>query len=165
MSARPTRPGRALARLALLPSVVAAAVVAAPAASAAPPAPAAPLAPAQDPTIQVTLDSAAIGSAPGTVELSGTVTCSEPLQVVVYGDVAQVQGLEIARDYYFVDPLVQCSSTPTTWTTTTIGALRVFLPLPTVVSMSTQYCVGDVGPCYTSTTRQTVTLPDATAAA
>src|SRR4051794_21326265 len=33
MSARPTRPGRALARLALVPSVVAAAVVAAPAAS------------------------------------------------------------------------------------------------------------------------------------
>jgi hypothetical protein len=129
-------------------------VLAAPAALAAPPVPA----PVQQQTVEVTLDSAEIGSAPGTVVVSGTVTCTDPVEVFVFGDVAQVQGLDIARDFFFVDPSVQCSSTPTEWTATSFGALRVFLPLPTTINVSAQYCLTDVL-CLTATASETLTLP------
>jgi hypothetical protein len=88
------------------------------------------------------------------VVLTGTVTCSEPVDAVVLGDVAQVQGLDIARDFFGV--LAPCSSTPTPWTATSAGALRVFLPLPTYIEVNAQYCVGEV--CRTATVSETVTL-------
>ncbi|MGY1637909.1 hypothetical protein ACI78V_14780 [Geodermatophilus sp. SYSU D00742] len=154
MSAGTTRRGSALARTALvLGVVVAVATLAAPSALAAPPVPAPP-APAQLQSVEVTLDSAGIGSEPGTVVVTGTVTCSEPAEAIVFGDVAQVQGLDIARDFFGV--LVPCSSTPTAWTATSGGALRVFLPLPTFVEANAQYCVVDL--CHTATTTRTITL-------
>jgi hypothetical protein len=146
-----SRPGPAPARLALvLCGVVATTTLAAPSALAAPPAP------AQVQPIEVTLDSAEIGSAPGTVVLSGTVTCDTSVEVGIYGDVAQVQGLDIARDFFFVDPLVQCSTTPSAWTATSFGALRVFLPLPTIITVDAQYCVDVV--CQTASISETLTL-------
>jgi hypothetical protein len=148
MSANHTR--RAL----VLGVLVAAATLVAPPALAAPPVPA----PVQQPTVEVTLDSAEIGSAPGTVVVTGTVTCTEPVEVFVFGDVAQVQGYDIARDFFFVDPAVSCASTPTEWTATSFGALRVFLPLPTTFIVSAQYCVSDVV-CLTATATETLTLP------
>jgi hypothetical protein len=147
MSANHTR--RALT----LGVLVAAATLVAPPALAAPPVPV-----QQQQSVEVTLDSAEIGSAPGTVEVAGTVTCTDPVEVVVFGDVAQVQGLDIARDFFFVDPPVQCSSTPTAWTATSFGALRVFLALPTTINVSASYCVSDVL-CLTATTSETLTLP------
>jgi hypothetical protein len=154
MSAGKTRPGLALARVApVLGVLVAAATLAAPPALAAPPVPVQQL-----PSIEVTLDVATIGSAPGTLALTGTVTCSDPADAAVFGDIAQVQGLDIARDFFFVDPLLPCSSTPTAWTATSLGALRVYLPMPTTITVSAQYCVGELGPCYTGTTSETLTL-------
>ena len=137
-----TRGGLALARVAL----VLCAVIAATALAVHP-------ARAQEP-IQVTLDSATIGSEPGTVVLSGTVTCDIEVEAAVFGDVAQVQGLDIARDFFGL-PL-QCSSTPTAWTTTSFGALRVFLPLPTFIEVNGQYC--DELLCHTASISETVTL-------
>ncbi|MGY1640814.1 hypothetical protein ACI782_06715 [Geodermatophilus sp. SYSU D00703] len=154
MSAHPSR--RAL----VLGVVAAATTLVAQPALAAPPVPVTPPVPVQQlQTIEVTLESAEIGSAPGTVDVTGTVTCSTPVEAAVFGDIAQVQGLDIARDFFFVDPLVQCSSTPTTWTTTSLGALRVFLPLPTTINVSAQYCVDELGTCFTGTTTETLTLP------
>ena len=147
MSAATTRRGLVLARVALvLCAVVAATTLAAPPAR------------AQE-AIEVTLDSATIGSEPGTVVLSGTVTCDAPVEAGVFGDVAQVQGLDIARDFFFVDPIVQCSSTPSTWTATSVGALRVFLPMPTTIKVNAQYCVDVV--CQTASINETVTLAPA----
>jgi hypothetical protein len=138
-----TRRGLALVRVALvLCAVIAATTLAAHPAR------------AQD-AIQVTLDSVTIGSEPGTVVLSGTVTCDNEVEAVVFGDVAQVQGLDIARDFFGL-PL-QCSSTPSEWTTTSFGALRVFLPLPTTIDVNAQYCVGEL--CHTASISQTLTLP------
>jgi hypothetical protein len=128
--------------------VVATVALTAPSALAVPPVPA-----LVDP-IAVTLDSAEIGTEPGTVVLTGTITCSVPVDAVVFGDVAQVQGLDIARDFFGV--LAPCSTAPTTWTTTSPGALRVFLPLPTYIEVNAQYCIGDV--CPTVTVTETVTL-------
>ena len=108
---------------------------------------------AQEP-IQVALDSVTIGSEPGTVVLSGTVTCDNEVEAVVFGDVAQVQGLDIARDFFGL-PL-QCSSTPSEWTTTSSGALRVILPLPTFIEVNAQYCVDVV--CHITTITETLTL-------
>ena len=143
MSAATTRRGLVLARVALvLCAVVAATTLAAPSAV------------AQPEPIQVTLDSATIGSEPGTVVLSGTVTCDAAVEAAVFGDVAQVQGLDIARDFFGL-PL-QCSSTPTEWTTTSFGALRVFLPLPTIIEVNAQYCVELL--CHTTTISETLTL-------
>ncbi len=156
MSSGTTRRGPAVGRVALvLCVVVAATTLASPAALAAPPAP------AQVAPIEVTLDSAEIGSEPGTVVLSGTVTCDNPVEAVVFGDVAQVQGLDIARDFFGLP--VQCSSTPSAWTATSLGALRVFLPLPTIININAQYCVGEV--CHTASISQTLTLPAASPAA
>jgi hypothetical protein len=139
----------ALARTTLVLSVVVATVaLTAPSALAVPPVPA-----LVDP-IAVTLDSAEIGTEPGTVVLTGTITCSVPVDAVVFGDVAQVQGLDIARDFFGV--LAPCSSTPTAWTATSAGALRVFLPLPTYIEVNAQYCIGDV--CPTATVTETITL-------
>ncbi|MGK5112012.1 hypothetical protein [Geodermatophilus sp. CPCC 205506] len=153
MSAGTPRPVAALARTALvLCVVVATATLAAPSALAAPPIPVRP-APAQVDPVEVTLDSAEIGSEPGTVVLRGTVTCNVPVDAVVFGDVAQVQGLDIARDFFGVP--APCSSTPTAWTATSFGALRVFLPLPTYIEVNAQYCVGEL--CYTATVTETVT--------
>ncbi|MGY1690387.1 hypothetical protein [Geodermatophilus sp. SYSU D01105] len=129
-------------------AVAAATTLAAPTALAAPP--------AQVEPVTVTLDSAEIGDAPGTVVLTGTVTCDSAVEAAVFGDVAQVQGLDIARDFFGIP--VQCSSTPTTWTATTIGALRVFLPMETHVNVNAQYCTAEL--CHTATTRQTLVLPD-----
>ncbi len=143
MSSTTTGRGLALARVALVVGVVVAATTLA-----------APSALAQPEPIQVTLDSATIGSEPGTVVLTGTVTCDNPVEAGVFGDVAQVQGLDIARDF-FGSP-VQCSSTPSDWTATSFGALRVFLPLPTFVEVTAQYCVDVV--CYTATISETLTL-------
>ena len=156
MSSGTTRRGLAVARVALvLCVVVAATVLTAPAVLAAPPAR------AQVEPIEVTLDSAAIGSQPGTVVLSGTVTCDNPVEATVFGDVAQVQGLDIARDFFGL--LVQCSSTPSVWTTTSVGALRVFLPLPTTINVNAEYCVLEL--CQTASTSQTLTLAAAEPAA
>ena len=132
-----------LARLALVLGVVAATTLASPSAL------------AQVGPIEVTLDSAEIGSQPGTVVLSGTVTCDIPVEAAVFGDVAQVQGLDIARDFFGLP--VQCSSTPSNWTATSFGALRVFLPLPTIIDVNAQYCVGEL--CHTASISQTFTLP------
>ena len=148
MSSGTTRRGPALPRVALvLCGVVATTTLAAPSALAA------PLAQLQP--IEVTLDSAVIGSAPGTVVLSGTVTCDTPVEAGVFGSVAQVQGMDIARDFFSVDAAVQCSSTPSAWTATSVGALRVFLPLPTTIDVFGQYCVGAV--CQTVSISETVT--------
>ncbi|MGY1703575.1 hypothetical protein ACI79C_03305 [Geodermatophilus sp. SYSU D00697] len=143
MSARTVR--RALV---LGAAVAAATTLAAPTALAAPP--------AQVEPVTVTLDSAEIGDAPGTVVLSGTVTCDSAAEAAVFGDVAQVQGLDIARDFFGIP--VQCSTTPTTWTATTIGALRVFLPVETHITVNAQYCTVEL--CHTATTRQTLVLSD-----
>jgi hypothetical protein len=153
MSAARTHRGLTLARVSFMVGVVVAATtLAAPSALAAPPDPA----PAPTEPIEVTLDSATIGSAPGTVVLTGTVTCDNPVEAVVFGDVAQVQGLDIARDFFGF--IVQCSSTPSAWTATSEGALRVFLPLPTVINVEAGYCVEEL--CYTtSSISQTLTLP------
>ena len=142
MSAPTTRRGLAQLRVALVLCVVAAATLAAHPAR------------AQVDAIQVTLDSATIGSEPGTVVLSGTVTCDTEVEAAVFGDVAQVQGLDIARDFFGL-PL-QCSSTPSEWTTTSFGALRVFLPLPTFIEVNAQYCVGEL--CHTASISETLTL-------
>ena len=159
MSAGTTR--RGLTRAALtLGVVVATATLAAPSALAAPPIPALPAPPAQVEPVEVTLDSVEIATEPGTVVLTGTVTCNVPVDAIVFGDVAQVQDLDIARDFFGV--LAPCSSTPTAWTATSAGALRVFLPLPTFVEVNAQYCLVDL--CYTATVTETVTLtepPDA----
>lgn len=145
-----TRRGPALARVSLvLCGAVATTVLGAPSALAA------PATGAQAQPIQVTLDSVAIGSAPGTLVLSGTVACDTPVEAGVFGSAAQVQGLDIARDYFSVDAAVHCSSTPSAWTATSAGALRVFLSLPTVVDVSAQFCVGDA--CPTVSITQTVT--------
>ena len=144
MSSGTTRRGRAIARVALLLcGVVATTMLAAPPAG------------AQVQPIAVTLDSAELGDAPGTVVLTGTVTCDRSVEAGVFGDVAQVQGLDIARDYFSVEAAVQCSTTPSAWTATSAGALRVFLSLPTVIDVYGQYCVGEV--CQTVTTTETVT--------
>ena len=149
MSSGTTRRGPALARVALvLCGVVATTTLAAPSALAA------PLPDAQVQPIEVTLDSAEIGSAPGTVVLSGTVTCESEVEAAVFGGLAQVQGLDIARDFFGL-PL-QCSSTPSEWTTTSSGALRVFLPLPTFIEVNAQYCVDVV--CHITTITETLTL-------
>ena len=66
----------------------------------------------------------------------------------------ETSGLDIARDFFCL-PL-QCSSTPTEWTTTTLGALRVFLPLPTFIEVNGQYC--DELLCHTASISETVTL-------
>jgi hypothetical protein len=142
MSAPTTRRGLARLRVALVLCVVAAATLAAHPAR------------AQVDAIQVTLDSATIGSEPGTVVLSGTVTCDNEVEAAVFGDVAQVQGLDIARDFFGL-PL-QCSSAPSAWTTTSFGALRVFLPLPTTIEVNAQYC--DELLCHTASISETVTL-------
>jgi len=142
MSAPTTRRGLALLRVALVLCVVAAATFAAHPAR------------AQVDAIQVTLDSVTIGSEPGTVVLSGTVTCDQEVEAAVFGEVAQVQGLDIARDFFGL-PL-QCSTTPSAWTTTSLGALRVFLPLPTIIEVNGQYC--DELLCYTASISETVTL-------
>lgn len=148
MSSATTRRGLALARVALVLCVVlGATALASPSALAAPPAP------VQADPIQVTLDSAALGSEPGTVVLSGTVTCDSPVEAAVFGTVAQVQGLDIARDFFGLP--VQCSTTPSVWTTTSVGALRVYLPLPTTIDVNAQYCVEEV--CSTASTSQTLT--------
>ncbi len=152
MSSGTTHRGPALARGALvLCGVVATTAFAAPSALAAVPSPT----PAQAQPIEVTLDSVEIGSAPGTLVLSGTVACDTPVEAGVFGSVAQVQGLDIARDYFSVEAAVQCSTTPSAWTATSAGALRVFLSLPTVIDVSAQFCVGEV--CSTVTTTETVT--------
>jgi hypothetical protein len=137
-----TRRGLALARLAVVLGVVATTTLASPSAL------------AQAGPIEVTLDSAEIGSQPGTVVLSGTVTCDNPVEATVFGDVAQVQGLDIARDFFGLP--VQCSSTPSVWTATSFGALRVFLPLPTTIDVNARYCVGEV--CHIASISQTLTL-------
>ncbi len=150
MSSGTTRRGPAPARVALvLCGAVATTTLGAPSALAAPPTR------AQVQPIEVTLDSVEIGSAPGTLVLSGTVACDTPVEAGVFGGAAQVQGLDIARDYFSVDAAVQCSSTPSAWTATSAGALRVFLALPTVVDVSAQYCVGTV--CPTVSVSETVT--------
>ena len=138
-----TRRSLALARVTVVLGVVAATTLAS------------PFALAQIGPIEVTLDSAEIGSQPGTVVLSGTVTCDIPVEAAVFGDVAQVQGLDIARDFFGLP--VQCSSTPSKWTATSFGALRVFLPLPTIIDVNAQYCVGEL--CHTASISQTLTLP------
>ncbi len=148
MSSTTTGRGLALARVALVVGVVVAATTLA-----------APSALAQPEPIQVTLDSATMGSVPGTVVLSGTVTCDNPVEAGVFGDVAQVQGLDIARDFFGLP--VQCSSTPSAWTATSVGALRVFLPLPTTINVNAQYCDEEL--CHTASTSRTLTLtPPAT---
>ncbi|MGY1663890.1 hypothetical protein ACI78Q_21890 [Geodermatophilus sp. SYSU D00705] len=144
--------------LVLVGTVVATVLLAAPSALAAPPVPA-PV-PDQVEPIEVTLDSLEMGTAPGTVMATGTITCSATVDAVVFGNVAQVQGLDIARDAFGV--LAPCSSTPSTWTATSFGALRVFLPMPTYVEINAQYCVGEV--CQTATITETVTLTAAAAA-
>jgi hypothetical protein len=158
MSSRTTRRGPTLARVALvLCGVVATTTVAVPSALAAPPTR------AQVQPIAVTLDSAEIGSAPGTVVLSGTVTCDTPVQAGVFGSVAQVQGMDIARDFFSIETAVQCSSTPSAWTATSAGALRVFLPQPTTIDVYAQYCVGEA--CPTVSISETLTLVAAAPAA
>jgi hypothetical protein len=158
MSSGTTRRGSALARVAIvLCGVVATTMLAAPSALAAPPAR------AQIQPIAVTLDSAEIGNAPGTVVLSGTVTCDTPVQAGIFGSVAQVQGMDIARDFFSIDAAVQCSSTPSAWTATSAGALRVFLPLPTTIDVYAQYCVEEA--CPTVSVSETVTLAAAAPAA
>ena len=107
MSSRTTRRGPALARGALvLCGVVATTALAAPSALAAVPTP------AQAQPIEVTLDSVEIGSAPGTLVLSGTVACDTPVEAGVFRSVAQVPGLDIARDYFSVTAARQCYNTP-----------------------------------------------------
>ncbi|WP_448609413.1 hypothetical protein [Geodermatophilus sp. URMC 60] len=150
MSSATTRRGPALARVALVLCGVVATTLAAPSALAASPAG------AQVQPLAVTLDSAEIGSAPGTVVLSGTVTCDTPVEAGVFGSVAQIQGMDIARDFFSVDAAVQCSSIPSAWTATSVGALRVFLPLPATIDVYAQYCVGEV--CPTVSISETVTL-------
>ena len=135
----------ALARIAL---VLCAVVAAAALATASP-------ARAQVEFVTVTLDSVTPGSQPGTVVASGTVTCGSPVEAVVYGDVAQVQGLDIARDVFGVP--VQCSGSPSTWTATSIGSLRVFLPIETIVNVNAQYCVAET--CYDDSLSETLDLP------
>jgi hypothetical protein len=158
-------PANSCIRRALVPGVVLAAtvlattVLAAPAALAAPPLPVTPSVPAAAQAVAVTIDSAEIAAAPGTVTVTGTVTCTDAVEVSVFGDVAQVQGYDIARDYF--GALVQCGTTPTAWTATSFGALRVFLPLPTTVNVTAQYCVNDLL-CYTTTASETMTLPATT---
>jgi hypothetical protein len=151
MSSGTTRRGPAPARVALVLCgiVVATMTIGAPSALAAPPTR------AQVQPIEVTLDSVEIGSAPGTLVLSGTVACDTPVEAGVFGSVAQVQGLDIARDYFSVEAALQCSTTPSAWTATSAGALRVFLSLPTVIDVFGQYCVGEV--CQTVTVTETVT--------
>ncbi len=150
MSSTTTRRGPALARGALvLCGVVATTALAAPSALAAVPTP------AQAQAIEVTLDSVEIGSAPGTLVLSGTVACDTPIEAGVFGSAAQVQDLDIARDFFSLDTAVQCSSTPAPWTATSVGALRVFLPLPTTIDVYAQSCLAEV--CRTVTITRTVT--------
>ena len=156
MSSGTTRRGPALARGALvLCGVVATTALAAPSALAAVPTPAQ--------AIQVTLDSVEIGSAPGTLVLSGTVACDTPIEAGVFGSVAQVQDLDIARDFFSLDTAVQCSSSPSAWTATSVGALRVFLPLPTTIDVYAQSCLAEG--CQTVTITQTVTPAPAEPAA
>ncbi|MGY1823277.1 hypothetical protein [Geodermatophilus sp. SYSU D00079] len=131
----------------------------APSALAAPPVPVLPAPPVLVDPVAVTLDSAELGSEPGTVVFTGTITCSTQVDAVVFGDVAQVQGLDIARDFFGV--LAPCSSTPTAWTATSAGALRVFLPLQAHVEVNAQYCVGEV--CHSATVTETVPLAEAAA--
>lgn len=160
MSSGTTRRGPALARGALvLCGVVATTALAAPSALAAVPSPT----PAQAQPIEVTLDSVEIGSAPGTLVLSGTVACDTPIEAGVFGSVAQVQDLDIARDFFSIDTAVQCSSSPSAWTATSVGALRVFLPLPTTIDVYAQSCLAEV--CRTVTITQTVTPAPAEPAA
>jgi hypothetical protein len=150
MTAGTTRRVLALARVALvLCAVLAATTVAATPAR------------AQVESVEVTFDSATIGSQPGTVVVSGTVTCGSTVEAVVYGDVAQVQGLDIARDFFGV--LVQCSATPSTWTVTSIGALRVFLPMETTINLNADYCIAET--CYSDSTSQTLVLTPSSPAA
>jgi hypothetical protein len=154
MSSTTTRRGPALTRGALvLCGVVATTALAAPSALAAVPIPTPAQAQAQ--AIEVTLDSVEIGSAPGTLVLSGTVACDTPIEAGVFGSAAQVQDLDIARDFFSLDTAVQCSSTPAPWTATSVGALRVFLPLPTTIDVYAQSCLAEV--CQTVTISQTVT--------
>ena len=158
MSSGTTRRGPALARGALvLCGVVATTALAAPSALAAVPTP------AQAQAIQVTLDSVEIGSAPGTLVLSGTVACDTPIEAGVFGSVAQVQGLDIARDFFSLDTAVQCSSSPSPWTATSVGALRVFLPLPTAIDVYAQSCTAEG--CQTIRITRTVTPAPAEPAA
>ncbi|MGR6965281.1 hypothetical protein ACU610_12515 [Geodermatophilus sp. URMC 61] len=150
MSSATTHRGPALARVALvLCGAVATTTLAAPSALAASPAG------VQVEPIAVTLDSVQIGRAPGTMVLSGTVACDTSVEAGVFGSVAQVQGMDIARDFFSVDAAVQCSSTPSAWTATSVGALRVFLPLPTTIDVFGQYCLGDI--CQTVSISETVT--------
>jgi hypothetical protein len=158
MSSGTTRRGPTPARAALvLCGVVAVTALAAPSALAAVPIPT----PAQ--AIEVTLDSVEIGSAPGTLVLSGTVACDTPIEAGVFGSVAQVQDLDIARDFFSLDTAVQCSSSPTAWTATSVGALRVFLPLPTTIDVYAQSCTAEA--CRTVTITRTVTPAPAEPAA
>lgn len=160
MSSGTTHRGPALARGALvLCGVVATTAFAAPSALAAVPSPT----PAQAQPIEVTLDSVEIGSAPGTLVLSGTVACDTPIEAGVFGSVAQVQDLDIARDFFSLDTAVQCSSTPAAWTATSVGALRVFLPLPTNIDVYAQSCTAEG--CQTITITRTVTPAPAAPAA
>lgn len=164
MSSGTTHRGPALARGALvLCGVVATTAFAAPSALAAVPSPTAAQAQAQAQPTEVTLDSVEIGSAPGTLVLSGTVACDTPIEAGVFGSVAQVQDLDIARDFFSLDTAVQCSSTPAAWTATSVGALRVFLPLPTNIDVYAQSCTAEG--CQTITITRTVTPAPAEPAA
>jgi hypothetical protein len=150
MTTGTTRRALTLVRVALvLCAVVASATVAAPPAR------------AQIEFVTVTLDSVTIGSQPGTVVVSGTVTCGSPVEAFVYGDVAQVQGLDIARDIFGVP--VQCSGSASTWTATSFGSLRVFLPVETIVNVNAQYCIAET--CYSDSTSGTLDLPASPSAA
>lgn len=100
--------------------------------------------------ITVTIDAATIGSAPGTVDITGTVTCATSADAFIFGEVRQVQGWDIAQDFYFTENPVPCSSVPTVWTATTAGADRVFLPLVTDLTATATSCVDEVS-CYTGT--------------
>ena len=159
MSSGTTRRGPTLARGALvLCGVVATTALAAPSAVAA-----VPSTPAQAQPIEVTLDSVEIGSAPGTLVLSGTVACDTPIEAGVFGSVAQVPDLDIARDFFSLAPAVQCSNSPSAWSATSVGAVRVFLPLPTTIDVYAQSCLAEV--CRTVTITQTVTPAPAEPAA
>lgn len=92
--------------------------------------------------IELTLNGVAtLGSIPGTVIVSGTVTCNNDAEFVeVSGSLRQKQGLAVARGDFYVNST--CSSTPTSWTATVDGGTRIFLTKAATLSAVAFGCDG-----------------------
>lgn len=90
--------------------------------------------------ISFTLDRASLGTAPGTVVVSGTVTCSGPVsQAWGGGNVSQARGLTTVSADFSLDAQ-PCSGTPHAWVATTHAASRDFLPKAATVTVGFVAC-------------------------